>query len=78
MTRKTAKTAKNSQTALEVFMAKKAEIDAALERLQKLSADHFNCSPDAVHWGHAGDLQRYAHLLKQITDIAFSEGECAA
>lgn len=65
------------QTALDAFMARKAEIDAQLARLQALSDEHFNLSPDSIHWGHVGDLSRYADLLKQITDAAFKEGEHA-
>ncbi len=66
-----------SQTALDAFMARKSEIDAQLTRLQALSDEHFNLSPDNIHWGHVGNLSRYADLLKQITDAAFKEGEHA-
>lgn len=66
-----------SQTALDAFMARKAEIDTQLTRLHALSDEHFNISPDDIHWGHVGDLGRYADLLKQITDAAFKEGEHA-
>ena len=58
-------------------MACKAEIDVQLAQLQVLSAEHFNVSTDTIHWGHVGDLSRYADLLKQITDAAFKEGEHA-
>ena len=63
--------------ALAAFVAAKAEIDARLERLKGLSDEHFHANPDEIQWGHVGDLQRYASMLRQITDIAFSEGECA-
>ena len=63
--------------ALAAFVAAKAEIDARLESLKGLSDDHFHANPDEIHWGHVGDLQRYANLLLELTDIAFSEGECA-
>ncbi|MCK5920189.1 MAG: hypothetical protein KAG66_04570 [Methylococcales bacterium] len=63
--------------ALDTFLARKAEIDIALERLKTLSDDHFNAHPDEIDWGHVGDLGRYAELLKQITDAAFQEGEHA-
>lgn len=65
------------QSALDAFLARKAEIDNALERLQALSDDHFNAHPDEINWGHVGDLGHYAELLKQITDSAFKEGEHA-
>ena len=63
--------------ALDTFLARKAEIDIALERLKALSDDHFNAHPDEINWGHVGDLGHYAELLKQITDAAFQEGEDA-
>lgn len=67
----------STQTALEAFMSRKAEIDAQLARLQALSDEHFNVNPNKVHWGHVGDLGHYADLLKQITDATFKEGEHA-
>ena len=67
----------NSQ-ALDAFIAKKAEIDEMLARLQTLSEEHFNVHPDEIHWGHVGDLGYYAEQLRGITDSAFHEGEHAA
>jgi hypothetical protein len=46
-------------------------------RLQALSDDHFNYSPDEITWGHVGTLGYYAELLKRVTDSAFKEGEHA-
>lgn len=63
--------------ALESFLATKAQIDQMLARIQTLSDDHFDTDPDAIHWGDVGTLNHYSSLLRQITDIAFSEGECA-
>ena len=63
--------------ALESFLATKRLIDDLLTRIQTLSADHFDTDPDAVHWGDVGTLNHYSILLRQITDIAFSEGEFA-
>ena len=68
---------KSNQQALAAFVSKKAEIDAMLTRLQALSDDHFNYSPDDVTWDHVGTLGYYAELLKRITDQAFREGEHA-
>ena len=42
--------------ALDAFLAVKVEIDAMLERLAALSADHFETSPDEIDWGHVGTL----------------------
>jgi hypothetical protein len=63
--------------ALNAFLAAKREIDAMLERLQALSADHFETQPDEINWGHLGTLNHYASLLRQISDSALKEGEHA-
>ena len=63
--------------ALDAFLARKAEIDTMLERIQALSEEHFNAHPDEINWGHVGTLSHYAELLKRITDAAFCEGEHA-
>ena len=70
-------TLRNQDAALQKFLAKKGEIDTMLTRLQALSDNHFNAAPDEVNWGHVGTLERYAELLRQITDSAFKEGEHA-
>ena len=70
-------TLRNQDAALQKFLAKKGEIDTMLARLQALSDDHFNAAPGEVNWGHVGTLERYAELLRQITDGAFKEGEYA-
>jgi hypothetical protein len=67
----------DNRQALAAFIAKKAEIDTMLKRLQALSDEHFGANPDEVHWGHVGSLEHYAELLKRITDSAFKEGEHA-
>lgn len=64
--------------ALDGFLAAKFEIDALLARLQTLSDEHFNASPDEIHWGHVGTLNHYRARLREITDMAFAEGEHAA
>ena len=66
-----------NEPALDAFIAKKGQIDTMLARLQELSGDHFNWSPDEINWGHVGTLEHYAELLKRITDSAFQEGEHA-
>ena len=73
MTRRAA----DNTEALGAFLIAKLEIDAMLERLAALSADHFETSPDEIHWGHVGTLEHYSSFLKRITDSAFGEGEHA-
>jgi hypothetical protein len=69
--------AKSKEEALAAFISKKAEIDEMLTRLQALSDDHFNYSPDQIDWGRVETLGYYAELLKRVTDSAFNEGEHA-
>jgi hypothetical protein len=71
------KARRNKEAALAAFMARKAEIDERLARLQALSDDHFNCAPDEIGWATVGSLEHYAALLKRIADSAFGEGEHA-
>ena len=69
-------TAQNDR-APNAFLAAKREIDATLERLQALSADHFETHPDEINWGHVATLNHYGSLPRQISDSAFKEGEHA-
>ncbi len=69
--------AQDNTKAIDAFLAAKFEIDAMLARLAALSADHFETSPDEIHWGHVGALNHYRTKLREITDSAFREGEHA-
>jgi hypothetical protein len=73
----TTRRAASNDKALEAFMTAKFQIDAMLDRLKALSDDHFDAHPDEINWGDVGTLNHYAGLLRQITDSAFGEGECA-
>jgi hypothetical protein len=53
-------------TALEAYVARKAEIDDLLFQIRNLTAIHSHVSPDDVHWGHVGNLTYYAKLLRRI------------
>lgn len=64
-------------TPLEAFLAKKAEIDDLLGRLQALSDEHFGRTSEEITWGDVGDLGFYAARLQDIADSAFQEGEYA-
>ena len=77
ITRTSKKISTSNDDALAAFVARKGEIDAMLSRLQALSDDHFNYSPEEISWDHVGTLGCYAGLLKRVTDSAFKEGEHA-
>ncbi len=67
----------DNSKALAAFLAKKAEIDAMLDRFKALSDEHFNVSPEEATWGCVWTLSHYAELLKRVIDAAFQEGESA-
>lgn len=67
----------NKPQAIEAFVAKKAQIDEMLARLQEFSDEHFNVSPDEVTWTDVSTLEAFAYQLKEITDCAFRQGEYA-
>ncbi|WP_413874552.1 hypothetical protein [Albidovulum sp.] len=67
-----------NDSALAAFLAAKAEIDTMLERLQVLSAEHFEFDPDAINWGAVGSIQSVAVDLRKISDFLFGEGEYTA
>lgn len=69
---------KTNDAALDAFIAANIEIDTMLARLAAHSADHFGYSPDQVNWGHVGTLAHYRAKMREITDMAFCEGEHAA
>ena len=59
-----------SQTdALDTYLARAAAIHNKLTRLQQLADDHFGHYPDAIHWGHVGDLGRVDQALDDLLAI---------
>lgn len=69
--------ATDNPKALDAFIAAKLEIDAMLERLKALSDDHFETDPQEITWADVGTLNHYCAKLREITDMAFREGEYA-
>ena len=59
---------KTNDAALAVFISAKTELDEMLERLAGLSANHFECSPENVNWGHVGTLEHYRARIREILD----------
>ena len=42
---------------------------AKIEALRQLAADHFDHDPEAIHWGHVGDLRRVDQALNDLLAI---------
>ena len=61
------------QTGLDAYLARTAAIHAKLERLQQLADDHFGHDPDAINWGHIGDLGRVESRLDELLAIFGSD-----
>ncbi len=60
----------NTKTiAIEAYLARAAAIRIKLARLQQLADDHFDHDPDAIHWGHVGDLGRVEQALDELLAI---------
>ena len=55
--------------ALDAYLTRTAAIHAKLERLQQFADDHFGHDPDAIHWGHVGDLGRVEAGLDELLAI---------
>ena len=56
-------------TATDAYLARAAAIRIKLARLQQLADDHFGHDPDAIHWGHVGDLGRVDQALDDLLTI---------
>ena len=56
-------------TALDAYLARATAIHAKLAPLQHLADDHFGHDPDAIHWGHVGDLGRVDTALNDLLAI---------
>lgn len=55
--------------ALDAYLARAAAIHIKLDRLQQLADDHFGHAPEAIHWGHVGDLGRVDQALDDLLAI---------
>jgi hypothetical protein len=63
------------QTAIDAYLARATAIRAKLARLQQLAGDHFSHDPDAINWGHVGDLGRVETALDDLLAIFGGEQE---
>ena len=57
------------QTALDTYVRRYAFVREKIERLQRLADHHFGYDPDAIHWGHVGDLGRVEQALDELLAI---------
>ena len=66
----------NTKTnAIDAYLARAAAIHIKLARLQQLADDHFGHDPDAIHWGHVGDLGRVDQALDDLLAIFDSQAK---
>ena len=56
-------------TALDTYLQRLPLILDKIEALRQLASDHFGYSPDAIHWGHVGDLGRVDQALDDLLAI---------
>lgn len=56
-------------TALNTYLQRLPMILDKIEALRQLADDHFGNSPDAIHWGHVGDLGRVEQALDDLLAI---------
>ena len=57
------------QTALDTYLQRLPMILDKLEALRQLADNHFSHDPDAIHWGHVGDLGRVDQALDELLAI---------
>jgi hypothetical protein len=71
-------TAATTRTALDAYMAHHAAALALVERIGEALANHDDApDPEALDWGHVGDIAETERELRSIVDRLFGEGEFA-
>jgi len=56
-------------TALDTYLQRLPMILDKIEALRELANDHFGHNPDAIHWGHVGDLGWVDQALDDLLAI---------
>ena len=59
----------NQAQAIDAYLQHIATIRRQIEALQRHADDHFGHDPDAIHWGHVGDLGRVDQALDELLTI---------
>ncbi len=62
-------------TALDAYLQRLPMIHDKIDALRQLAADHFGHQPDAIHWGHVGDLGRVDQALDDLLAIFDSQAK---
>ena len=62
-------TSKATPQAIDAYLQHIATIRRQIEALQRHANDHFGHDPDAIHWGHVGDLGRVDQALDDLLSI---------
>lgn len=62
-------------TALDTYLQHLPLILDKIEALRQLADNHFGHDPDAIHWGHVGDLGRVDQALDDLLAIFDGEAE---
>lgn len=52
--------------ALDAFAAAKAEADALIAELGRLSDEHLGAAPEETHWGHVGTMEHVRERLAEL------------
>ena len=61
--------------ALDTYLHRLPMIQDKIEALRRLADDHFGHDPDAIHWGHVGDLGRVEQALDDLLAIFGGKAE---
>lgn len=56
-------------TALDTYLQRLPMIRDKIEALRQLADDHFGHDPEAINWGHVGDLGRVDQALDDLLAI---------
>ena len=59
----------NQPAALDIYLHRLPMICDKIEALRQLADDHFGHNPDAIHWGHVGDIGRVDQALDDLLAI---------
>ena len=65
----------NQAQAIDAYLQHIATIRRQIDALQRHADDHFGHDPDAIHWGHVGDLARIERGLRDVLALLDSHAE---